>query len=78
MISAIDADNEPESDATEVWKPSIDIPLSPEMRAAMLQEYDQALKDGRQLTNEEVEVIAKESTTTKSWGTIFRVEWIHV
>ncbi|KAG0199141.1 hypothetical protein BGX28_007533 [Mortierella sp. GBA30] len=62
----------------EIWQPAADIPLSPEMKAAMLEEIDQAAKEGRQITNEEAEVIARASTTTKSWGVRFPIQWLHV
>ncbi|KAF9289700.1 hypothetical protein BGZ68_008782 [Mortierella alpina] len=62
----------------EVWKPAGEIPLSPEMKAAMLEEIEQAAKEGRKITNEEAEVIARASTTTKSWGVRFPIQWLHV
>ncbi|KAG0303707.1 hypothetical protein BGZ98_006368, partial [Dissophora globulifera] len=63
----------------EIWQPTMDISeLSPELKAAMLDEIEQASKEGRQITNEEAEVIARNSTTTKSWGTRFPIQWIHV
>ncbi|KAF9963932.1 hypothetical protein BGZ70_007093 [Mortierella alpina] len=62
----------------EIWQPAGEIPLSPEMKAAMLQEIEQAAKEGRQITNEEAEVIARASTTTKSWGVRFPIQWLHV
>lgn len=80
MTSAISSDNTNTMslDANDAWKPSIEIPLSPEMRASLVEEYEQATKEGRQLTNEQAEIIAKGSTTTTSWGILFTVEWIHV
>ncbi|CAO3566760.1 unnamed protein product [Mortierella alpina] len=62
----------------EIWQPAGEIPLSPEMKAAMLEEIEQAAKEGRQITNEEAEVIARASTTTKSWGVRFPIQWLHV
>ncbi|KAG0007587.1 hypothetical protein BGZ80_004482 [Entomortierella chlamydospora] len=62
----------------EIWKPDVEIPLSPEMKAKMLEEIEQAAKEGKTITNEEAEVIARASTTTKSWGIRFPVRWIHV
>lgn len=62
----------------ELWQPAIEIPLSPEMKAKMLEEIEYAAKEGKQITNEEAEVIARASTTTKSWGIRFPVQWIHV
>ncbi|KAG0042099.1 hypothetical protein BGZ83_000891 [Gryganskiella cystojenkinii] len=78
MTTPINPENSYELEATEAWKPSIEIPLSPEMRAAMLEQYENAKAEGKELTNEEAEEIARGSTTTKSWGTVFCVEWIHV
>ncbi|GJJ74973.1 hypothetical protein EMPS_07331 [Entomortierella parvispora] len=78
MTSTISSENSLTLEANEPWKPSIEIPLSPEMRASLLEEYEQATKEGRQLTNEEAEIIARGSTTTTSWGTVFTVEWIQV
>ncbi|KAI7826153.1 YT521-B-like domain-containing protein [Gamsiella multidivaricata] len=63
----------------EIWQPATeDLPLSPEMKAAMLAEIEQAAKEGRQITNEEAAVIARNSTTTKSWGIRFPIQWMHV
>jgi len=78
MTSAISSENSLSLEANEAWKPSIEIPLSPEMRASLVEEYEQANKEGRQLTNEEAETFALGSTTTTSWGILFTVEWIHV
>ncbi|KAF9937768.1 hypothetical protein BGZ67_000924 [Mortierella alpina] len=62
----------------EIWQPAGELSLSPEMKAAMLVEIEQAAKEGRKITNEEAEVIARASTTTKSWGVRFPIQWLHV
>ncbi|KAF9907168.1 hypothetical protein EC991_011231 [Linnemannia zychae] len=62
----------------QIWQPALEIPLSPEMKAAMLEEIEQAAKEGRQLTFDEAEAISRASTTTKSWGIMFPVKWIDV
>ncbi|KAF9560856.1 hypothetical protein EC968_005990 [Mortierella alpina] len=62
----------------EIWQPAGEIQLSPEMKAAMLEEIEQAAKEGRKITNEEAEVIARASTTTKTWGIRFPIQWLHV
>ncbi|KAG0254554.1 hypothetical protein BG011_005657 [Mortierella polycephala] len=63
---------------SEIWHPAFEAPLSPEMKAAMLEEIEQTSKEGRQITWEEASVIARASTTTKSWGIRFPIQWIHV
>ncbi|KAF9189517.1 hypothetical protein BGZ51_009496 [Haplosporangium sp. Z 767] len=63
---------------SEIWHPAFEMPLSPEMKAAMLEEIEQANKEGRQITCEEANAIARASTTTKSWGIRFPIQWIHV
>ncbi|KAF9923156.1 hypothetical protein FBU30_006758 [Linnemannia zychae] len=62
----------------QIWQPALDIPLSPEMKAAVLEEIEQAAREGRHLTFDEAEAISRASTTTKSWGIMFPVKWIHV
>lgn len=59
----------------EIWQPTVEVPISPELKAAMLEEIEKAEKEGRKVTNEEAEVIARNSTTTKSWGIRFPVAW---
>ncbi|KAG0002187.1 hypothetical protein BGZ79_003438 [Entomortierella chlamydospora] len=82
MMDSISTENEAALLSTdkkdEIWKPDVEIPLSPEMKAKMLEEIEQAAKEGKTITNEEAEVIARASTTTKSWGIRFPVRWIHV
>ncbi|KAI8603305.1 YT521-B-like domain-containing protein [Dissophora ornata] len=81
MMAQIPVENETAFAAgkeNEIWQPAMDIPLSPEMRAAMLEEIDQAAREGKKTTNEEAGVIARNSTTTKSWGIRFPIRWIHV
>ncbi|KAG0058902.1 hypothetical protein BGZ90_004709, partial [Linnemannia elongata] len=81
MMDLISAENEAAIMASRedrIWQPAIEIPLSPEMKAAMLEEIEQAAKEGRQLTYEEAEAISRASTTTKTWGIMFPVQWIDV
>ncbi|KAF9131430.1 hypothetical protein BGW39_001810 [Mortierella sp. 14UC] len=81
MMDFISAENEATMMAgreDQIWQPALEIPLSPEMKAAMLEEIEQAAKEGRQLTYDEAEVISRASTTTKSWGIMFPVKWIEV
>ncbi|KAF9578900.1 hypothetical protein BGW38_005081 [Lunasporangiospora selenospora] len=61
----------------QTWEPSIEFPISPELRAAALEEIEQAAKEGH-LTFNEAEIIGRASTTTKSWGIEFLIEWIEV
>jgi len=62
----------------EIWQPTVDVPISPELKAAMLEEIEKAEREGRKVTNEEAEIIARNSTTTKSWGIRFPVKWLCV
>ncbi|KAI1298328.1 hypothetical protein EDD11_006794 [Mortierella claussenii] len=81
MMDVISTENETaitSGKENEIWQPAVEMPLSPEMKAAMLEEIEQAAKEGRKITNEEAEVIARASTTTKSWGIRFPINWIHV
>jgi len=80
MMAQISVENEAAlaGRENEIWQPAMDMPLSPEMRAAMLEEIDQATREGRKITNEEADAIARNSTTTKSWGITFPIRWIHV
>ncbi|KAF9429343.1 hypothetical protein BGZ76_001435 [Entomortierella beljakovae] len=82
MMETISTENETLLTTTrkedDIWQPAIEIPLSPEMKAKMVEEIDQAAKEGRQITNEDAEKIARASTTTKSWGIRFPVNWMHV
>lgn len=64
---------------TEAWDSTVQVQISPELKALMLEEVERAEKrEGRKITNEEAEVIARNSTTTKSWGIRFPVKWICV
>ncbi|KAF8946798.1 hypothetical protein BGZ47_011384 [Haplosporangium gracile] len=79
MMDLISSENEAAIMASRedrIWQPALEIPLSPEMKAAMLEEIEQAAKEGRQLTYEEAEAISRASTTTKTWGIMFPVQWI--
>ncbi|KAF9544820.1 hypothetical protein EC957_011641 [Mortierella hygrophila] len=81
MMDLISAENEAAIKAgreDRIWQPAVEIPLSPEMKAAMLEEIEEAAKEGRQLTFEEAETISLATTTTKTWGIIFPVQWIDV
>ncbi|KAF9205013.1 hypothetical protein BGZ49_004590 [Haplosporangium sp. Z 27] len=81
MMGSISTENEEaltSGKEQEIWTPDIEIPISPELKAKMLEEIEQSIKEGKQITNEEAEVIARASTTTKSWGIRFPVRWIHV
>ncbi|KAF9953277.1 hypothetical protein BGZ65_004780, partial [Modicella reniformis] len=81
MMEQISVENESAMTSgkeNDVWEASIDVPISPDMKAAMLDEVEKATKDGRVVTNEEAEVIARNSTTTKSWGIRFPVKWMCV
>ncbi|KAG9064613.1 hypothetical protein KI688_002871 [Linnemannia hyalina] len=79
MMDLISVENEAAIKAgreDRIWQPAVEIPLSPEMKAAMLDEIEQAAKEGKQLTFEEAEAISLASTTTKTWGIIFPIQWI--
>ncbi|KAG0372356.1 hypothetical protein BGX24_000364 [Mortierella sp. AD032] len=79
MMDLISAENEAAilaSREDRIWKPDLEIPISPEMKAAVLEEIEQAAKEGRQLTYDEAEAISRDSTTTKTWGTMFRIKWM--
>ncbi|KAG0275226.1 hypothetical protein BGZ95_009058 [Linnemannia exigua] len=81
MMDLISTENEAAIMASRedrIWQPALEIPISPEMKAAVLEEIEQAAKEGRQLTYDEAEAISRESTTTKTWGIMFPVKWIDV
>ncbi|KAG0037119.1 hypothetical protein BGZ82_003145, partial [Podila clonocystis] len=81
MMGMISKELEDEMDAAnsdKIWQPAIDLPLSPELKASMLVAVEEAEKEGKQISTEEAEKIAIASTTTKSWGIKFPIQWIHV
>lgn len=81
MTGMISKELEDEMDAAnsnKIWQPAIDLPLSPELKASMLVAVEEAEKEGKQISTQEAERIALASTTTKSWGIKFPIQWIHV
>ncbi|KAF9427029.1 hypothetical protein BGZ94_005634 [Podila epigama] len=78
LISKEWEEEKTKSDPNTQWRPVADIPLSPELKASMLQEVEAAEKEGKPLSELEAEQIALASTTTKSWGTKFPIRWLHV
>ncbi|KAF9215682.1 hypothetical protein BGZ59_000651 [Podila verticillata] len=81
MMGMISKELEDEMDAAtsdKIWQPAIDLPLSPELKASMLVAVEEAEKEGKPISTQEAEKIALASTTTKSWGIKFPIQWIHV
>ncbi|KAG0341079.1 hypothetical protein BG000_010329 [Podila horticola] len=78
MISKELEDKMDAANSDKIWQPAIDLPISPELKASMLVAVEEAEKEGKQISTEEAEKIAIASTTTKSWGIKFPIQWIHV
>ncbi|KAG0343525.1 hypothetical protein BG004_005241 [Podila humilis] len=70
----IDNANPPE----QAWRPVVDMDLSPEMKASFLVTVEEAAKEGKEISTQEAERIALASTSTKSWGIKFPIQWMHV